>query len=219
MDPLIFAPLNRIRYNQRSRASRLGLTMNNNKKILIIFGSHKKNGNTAALIKRVCAGAKAKATAIEIVNAARLKFKITGCTSCRKCQQLKEYKCIINDGGSQVLLKMIAADVIVFATPLYFFAASAPIKMVIDRMFSLYKWDNETDEFETPLRGKTLALIASAYEDVGLAALAKPFKLTADYTEMKFKALLVPNAGVSGNLGSNVAVMKQAVRFGRGLAK
>jgi len=189
------------------------------KKILIISGSHKKHGNTAALIDWVCEGAKAKGGEIEIINASRLKPKVIGCTSCRKCQEIKEYKCIINDEISPVLKKMIAADVIVFATPLYFFAASAPIKTVIDRMFSLYKWDNDTDEFETPLRGKTLALIASAYEDVGLDTLAQPFKLTADYTGMKFKSLLVPNAGVSGNLKNNVIVMKKAISFGQSLLK
>ncbi|MCX5751776.1 MAG: flavodoxin family protein [Candidatus Saganbacteria bacterium] len=185
------------------------------KKILIISGSHKKDGNTATLINWFCEGAKAKGIKTEIIQAASLKSKILGCTSCRKCQKLKEYNCIINDEVSLVLKKMIKSDVIVFATPLYFFAASAPIKAIMDRMFSLYKWDNEADTFETPLRGKTLVLIASAYEDVGLDALEKPFKLTADYTGMKFKSLLVPNAGVSGTLKKNVKVKKQAIGFGK----
>jgi hypothetical protein len=84
-------------------------------------------------------------------------------------------------------------------------------------MFSLYKWDNDTDTFETPLRGKIFVLIASAYEDVGLDALEKPLKLTADYTGMKFKSLLVPNAGVSGNLRKNIRIRKQTIEFGKGL--
>jgi len=185
-----------------------------NRQIIIISGSYKKHGNTAALIDWVCQGAKARRTNIEIVNAAHLKSKVFGCTSCRKCQKLKEYKCGINDEISRALKMMLDADVIVFATPLYFFAASAPIKLIIDRMFSLYKWDNDTDLFETPLRGKIFVLIASAYEDVGLDALEKPFKLTADYTGMKFKSLLVPNAGVSGNLRKNIRIRKQAIEFG-----
>jgi len=53
---------------------------------------------------------------------------------------------------------------------------------------------------QTPLKGKVLVLLASAYEGVGLEDLEKPFKLTADYTNMPFKSLLVPNAGVSGEI-------------------
>ncbi|MFA6169692.1 MAG: flavodoxin family protein [Candidatus Margulisiibacteriota bacterium] len=183
------------------------------KKILIISGSYKRNGNTATLIDWFREGAKEA----EVVRAADLKPKIIGCSSCRKCQSLKEFKCVINDDVSQLLQKMIAADVIVFATPLYFFTASAPIVMILDRMFSLYHWDNDEDTFESPLKGKTLVLMASAYEDVGLDALEKPFKLTADYTKMKFKSLLVPNAGVSGTL-KRPKVRKQAVALGKSLS-
>jgi multimeric flavodoxin WrbA len=188
------------------------------KQIIIISGSYKKNGNTATLIDWVCAGAKRQGIKTEIVQAAYLKHRPVGCTSCRKCQKLKEYRCVLNDEISPVLTRMIGADVIVFATPLYFFAASAPLKAVIDRMFALYKWDNEADTFATPLRGKTLALIASAYEDTGLDALEKPFRLTANYTAMKFSSLLVPNAGESGDLKNNRKIRQQAMRYGRSLA-
>lgn len=183
------------------------------KKSLIISGSYKRNGNTATLIDWFREGAKEA----EVVRAADLKPKIIGCSSCRKCQSLKEFKCVINDDVSRVLQKMIEADVIVFATPLYFFMASAPITMIVDRMFSLYHWDNDDDTFESPLKGKTLVLLASAYEDVGLDVLAKPFKLTANYTGMKFKSLLVPNAGVSGTLKSP-KVRKEAVKLGKALS-
>ena len=66
---------------------------------------------------------------------------------------------------------MIGADIIVMATPLYFFSASAQIKGVFDRMFSLYKWDNDAGTMNTVLKGKTFCLIASAYEDSGLDVL------------------------------------------------
>src|SRR4030043_323479 len=95
---------------------------------------------------------------------------------------------------------MAEVDVIVFATPLYFFAASAQIKLIFDRMFSLYKWDNDAGTMQTPLKGKTLVVLASAFEDIGLDALEKPFALTAKYTGMKFESVLVANAGVSGEI-------------------
>lgn len=188
------------------------------KKILVISGSPKKNGNTAALVEWFAQGARSKGARVEIVHAAHLKYKAIGCTSCRLCQKQKEYECVIDDGASAVLKKMAGADVIVFATPLYFYSASAQLKVIIDRMFALFKWDNAVDTFTSPLKGKALALIASAYEDIGLKAVEKPFALTADYIGMKFKSLLVPNAGESGEIRKQAGVREKAMAFGRNAA-
>jgi len=188
------------------------------KHILILSGSPKKNGNTAALVEWVTEGAGSQGALVERVDAAFLRFKFPGCTSCRACQKNEAYECVIDDDVASVLKKMAAADVIVMATPLYFFAASAQLKIVMDRMFSLYKWDNAAGTMKTVLKGKTLALIASAYEDIGLDALEKPFRLTADYTGMPFLSLLVPNAGESGEIRKKDSVREKAVSFGRSLA-
>lgn len=189
------------------------------KKILVLNGSPSRSGNTASLVKWFAEGARSKGAAVEIVNTAFLKYKSTGCTSCRSCQRSEAYECAINDEAKPVLVRMGEADVIVMATPLYFFSASAQLKLIIDRMFSLYKWDNKADIFTSPLQGKALVLIASAYEDVGLDALAKPFKLIADYTGMKFRSLLIPNAGVSGDIGKKRGIRAKAVALGKTCVK
>jgi multimeric flavodoxin WrbA len=184
------------------------------KKILVISGSPVKGGNTAMLVGWFVKGARSKGAQVSVVNAASLKLRSNGCVSCRSCQRSGRYECVINDEARSVLKKMAAVDVIVMATPLYFFSASAQLKVIFDRMFSLYKWDNQAGTMETPLKGKTFVLIASAYEDVGLHALEKPFVLTADYTGMKFKSLLVPNAGVSGEVRKIRGIRKRTVAFG-----
>jgi multimeric flavodoxin WrbA len=191
---------------------------NSVQKILILSGSPKKNGNTAALVEWFTEGAVSKGAQAELIHTAFLQHKLSGCTSCRSCQKQKAYGCVIKDDVSPVLRKMIAADVIVMATPLYFFAASAQLKTIIDRMFSLYKWDNAAGTMKTVLNKKTLVLLASAYEDVGLDALEKPFRLTADYTGMKFRSLLVPNAGESGEIRKKSGIRKKAVAFGKKMA-
>jgi len=109
-----------------------------NKKILILSGSPKKDGNTATLVKWFAEGARSKGARVEIVRTAFLKYKSTGCTSCRACQRLDAYECVINDEAKPILAKMAKVDAIVMATPLYFFGASAQLKLVFDRMFSLY---------------------------------------------------------------------------------
>lgn len=184
-------------------------------KILILSGSPKKNGNTAKLVDWFAEGARSKGAEVEVVNTAFLKYKSTGCTSCRACQKSDKYECVIDDEAKPVLARMADADVIVMATPLYFFGPSAQLKLVFDRMFSLYKWDNAANTMKTPLKGKKLILIASAYEDVGLKELEAPFKITAEYTGMKFDSLLVPNAGESGDVIKIKGIREKAIAFGR----
>jgi multimeric flavodoxin WrbA len=188
------------------------------KKILILSGSPVKNGNTVQLVKWFCQGAKSKSAQIEVVNTAFLKYKVNGCISCRKCQKIKEYACVIGDEARPVLAKMALVDVIVMATPLYFYAASAQLKLVLDRMFSLYKWDNQAKIMVTPLKGKMLVLLASAFEDIGLDILEKSFAITADYSGMKFASLLVPNAGESGEIIKLDGVSEKAVALGKQVA-
>ena len=185
------------------------------KKILILMGSPKKNGNTATLSEWFAEGARAKGAKVETVYTAYLKYKSTGCTSCRACQRSKKYECVINDDARKVLIKMISADVIVMASPLYFYTVSAQLKLVMDRMFSLFKWDNTTNEFTTPLKGKTLVFLGTAYEDVGMDVFKAPFKITADYAGMKFKALLAANSGESGDIKKLKGMKEKAVAFGK----
>jgi len=184
------------------------------KKILIISGSPKKDGNTAQLVSWFCEGAVSKGAQIEVINAVFLKYKASGCTSCRKCQEIAKYECVINDEAMPVLAKMAFVDVVVMATPLYFYAPSAQLKLVMDRMFSLYKWDNKAETMTTPLKGKTFVLLASAFENIGLDTLEKSFAITADYSGMRFESLLVPDAGESGEIVKLAGIREKAVVLG-----
>jgi multimeric flavodoxin WrbA len=188
-------------------------------KIFIVSGSPKKDGNTETLIRWFSEGAMANGAKMDVVRAASLRLKAVGCSSCRSCQKKKEYACAVKDDASDVILKMAAADVVVMATPLYFYAMSAQLKVVMDRMFALYKWDNTTDTMESVMTGKTLVLLASAYEDVGLKQLEYPFKQTAEYTGMKFVSLLVANAGVSGEIRKLTKIRDKAIELGKKISK
>ena len=185
------------------------------KKILILNGSPKKGGNTEILAGWFAEGVRSAGAKVETVRVASLKYKVSGCTSCRTCQKTKEYVCVIKDDAQAILRKMAKADVIVFATPLYFYGPSAQLKVLIDRMFSLYKWDNTTDTFESPMRGKNMVLLLSAYEDIGLKNVEKMFRIIADYSEMKFVSLLVPDARESGDILKLKGAREKAISFGK----
>ncbi|MDD5116538.1 MAG: flavodoxin family protein [Candidatus Omnitrophica bacterium] len=186
-------------------------------KVLILNGSPKKNGNTAKLVAWFSEEARAKGASVRIIRAASLTFKANGCSSCRACQKSARYECVIDDDVKGVLKEMQKADVIVFATPLYFYGPSAQLKLIIDRMFSLYKWDNKTNTFTSPMRGKTMGLILSAYEDIGLKIVEDSFKLIADYSEMKFKSLLVPDARESGDVEDIKGIRGRVKEFAQSL--
>jgi multimeric flavodoxin WrbA len=186
--------------------------------ILIINGSPQKNGNTAKLVEWFSEGACSNGGQVEIVRAASLASKAHGCTSCRKCQKRKKYECVINDEVTAVLKKMAQADTVVFATPLYFYGPSAQLKMIIDRMFSLYKWNNAANTFESPMRGKSMVLLLSAYEDVGLDLVKESFKVIAGYSGRSFHSFLVSNAGESTQIDQLKGIRKKAVDFGKKLA-
>src|SRR5208283_2858565 len=188
------------------------------KNILVISGSPKKDGNTALLIEWFAQGARAAGAGVEIIRAADLKHKVVGCNSCRICQKKAAYRCVIKDEVSDCVARFAQVDVIVMASPLYFYGASSQLKAVMDRMFSLYKWDNEANTMETPLKGKTFVFLGSGYEDVGFDVFEKPFRLTAEYTKMNYASLVVKNAGVSGQIIKQPVVRQQAFELGGKIA-
>lgn len=189
-------------------------TENMAKNILVISGSPIKDGNTALLIEWFAQGARSVGSSVEIIRAVDLEYKEVGCTSCRVCQQIVEYRCVIEDEVSDCVARFLKADVIVMASPLYFYGASSQLKAVMDRMFSLYKWDNTTNTMETPLKGKIFVFLGSGYEDVGFDVFEKPFQLTAEYSGMTYASLVVKNAGVSGQIVKQYGVRKQAFELG-----
>jgi len=103
-------------------------------KVLGISGSPKRDGNTELLLKEFLRGARASGheTELIILN----KFKISPCTSCCSCQ--KNGQCIIDDDMQSMYNKLLEADYIVLASPIYFGGVSAQLKSFIDRCQTLW---------------------------------------------------------------------------------
>ena len=105
-----------------------------NKKVLIISSSPRKGGNSEILCDAFAEGAKESGNEVEKVRIADLK--IGYCTGCYACQ--KTGKCAIKDDAQGVIDKMMAADVIVLASPVYFYTICAQLKALIDRTVLVY---------------------------------------------------------------------------------
>ena len=189
------------------------------KRILILCGSPRPRGNTNMLASWVAQAAQAAGAKVETVDVAKLRFKANGCTACMGCQKSRKFRCVIPDEASNILAGIPKADVVVFATPTYFFGPTAQLKLLMDRMYSLWKFQG--DKMECALAPKTvLGLIATAGggKSEGIQIVEQTFKILAGFTGLKLRTLLVPDAPEDpGDLATNVALRRKAVAFGKRL--
>lgn len=122
------------------------------KKVLIISTSPRKGGNSDALAGEFARGAKEAGNEVEIVSLIGKKIEFCrGCLSCGKTQ-----RCVINDDATEIREKMLRADVIVWATPVYYYSCSGQMKTMIDRANPLYSSDYQF---------RDVYLLAAAAED------------------------------------------------------
>ena len=107
------------------------------KKVLVISTSIRGNSNSEKLAEAFADGAKAAGNEVELVS---LKDKtIAFCKGCLACQQTGH--CVIKDDANAITDKMLEADVVVWATPIYYYEMSGQMKTMIDRANSLFPKD------------------------------------------------------------------------------
>lgn len=106
------------------------------KKVLILSSSPRKGGNSDTLCDKFLEGAKSAGNEVEKIF---LKDKkINYCTGCGFCNTNDYTACSQKDDAAEILDKMVAADVIVLATPVYFYTMCAQMKTLIDRCCARY---------------------------------------------------------------------------------
>lgn len=122
------------------------------KKILIVSSSPRRGGNSDLLCDEFLRGATEAGNQVEKIF---LKDKrINYCTGCGVCS-MEGKPCPQKDDASQVIEKMVEADVIVMATPVYFYTMCGQMKTLIDRCCARY----------TAMSNKEFYLIVTAAED------------------------------------------------------
>ena len=132
------------------------------KKIIVISTSLRTGSNSDMLADKFIEGAKAAGHEVE-------KDSLTGkniqfCKGCLACQKLG--RCVINDDVNAIMAKVLVSDVVVWATPIYYYEMSGQMKTLIDRMNAMYSQDYKfrevymlttaaEDEPEVPKRAET----------------------------------------------------------------
>lgn len=162
------------------------------KNIVILNGSPRKKGNTSALVKSFTNGAEAAGNTV-------MEFfldgmNINGCKGCFGGHSSRECPCVQKDDMAKIYPKVREADVVVLATPLYYWNMSGQIRTAIDRLFALEEGDGNL------LRGhgKACALLMAA-EGHGFEDVLTYYEHLAEH--LKWKNLGSVLAGGNGDIG------------------
>lgn len=107
------------------------------KNVLIVAGGGRPRGNTAQLIDGFIRGAEEAGHSAEQVSL--LKTEVKGCLGCNACRYGKP--CVQKDGFNEMVPKIKGADLIVFASPLYFWTISSKLKAFIERFYCIAQED------------------------------------------------------------------------------
>lgn len=129
------------------------------KNVLILSGSPRKGGNSDILCDQFAQGAREAGHEVDKIRIA--ERRIGFCLGCEKCQQ-NGGVCVQKDDMAEILDKMVRADVIVLASPVYFYTIDAQMKALIDRTVPRY----------TEISGKRFYLIVTA-ADTSLARMER----------------------------------------------
>ena len=107
------------------------------KKVLIVSTSPRAHSNSEALANAFAEGARAAGHEAEVIS---LRGRtVNFCRGCFVCQE--KLRCVIRDDADEICQKALQADVLVFATPIYYYEMSGQLKTLLDRLNPLFPSD------------------------------------------------------------------------------
>ena len=122
------------------------------KKVIVISTSLRPGSNSHAMAEQFARGAEAAGHQVEVVSLRGKEIKF--CVGCLSCQ--KTGACVIKDDVPAIMEQVLEADVVCWATPIYYYEMSGQMKTLIDRMNAMYPKDYHF---------RDIYLLATATED------------------------------------------------------
>jgi multimeric flavodoxin WrbA len=184
-------------------------------KVLGIMGSPRIKGNTDLLLDEALRGAAERGAEVEKIVVDKLS--ITPCKEYYAC--LRDGKCVIRDDMDEIYGKILAADAIIVASPIFFYAVSAQTLAFISRCQALWARKYVLKDLDIPVK-------KGAFIGVGATRGAKLFdgpKLTVDYFFKAINAeytaeLLVRGVDKRGEIKDHPEALSGAFELGKRLA-
>jgi len=175
----------------------------------------RKRGNSDILTDHVLDGAKEAGATVEKIRLS--DYSIGPCTACDACRKSPDGTCVIDDDGNMLLSKIQTSDTIILASPVYFFAMSAQLKIFIDRFYAL-----GGDRYWSAFSGKRLGAIFT-YEDPdplvsGAANAAATCRDLARFLNLELTGIIHVSCGAEAEVLNNSKALENAQDLGRKLA-
>lgn len=134
------------------------------KKIVILNGSPRTNGNTKALIESFTKGAEASGN--EVIRFDLQKMNIHGCLGCSKGGKDPKSPCVQKDDMDKIYPAYKEADIIVLASPMYYWGISGQLKCAFDRLFAVAELN---PDYENPKKDCILLMAAEGNTESNFA--------------------------------------------------
>jgi multimeric flavodoxin WrbA len=188
-------------------------------RITAVYGSPRRRGNTATLLKHAVVGARSAGARVKEISL-RDK-KITPCLEIYGCKDSGQ--CVIRDDFGGVRDTLLASDGIMIASPIFFYAVSAHTKILMDRCQSLWVKKNWVEPDGEPLpdvRKKTLFISVGA--TTGKQLFKGPLLTMRYFLDVLdadlWESLLVRGVDLEGEIYHHPEHLETAYRLGRELA-
>ena len=169
-------------------------------KIAVFNGSPRKE-NTFALVEAFREGAESAGHEVEVYHVGQMK--IAGCLGCEYCHTKGEGSCIQKDDLEKILPAYREADMIVFASPVYYFTMTAQMEAAIQRVYCIGK----------PLKAKKAALLLSSASDGVYDAAVAQFKAYMSYAGIEAAGVITAH----GEENKSEAKISEVKEFAKSL--
>jgi multimeric flavodoxin WrbA len=185
-------------------------------KVLGIYGSPRKGGNTDLILDRILEGSRAAGAEVNSIYVRRLK--LDGCLECGSCEDTGE--CVIKDDMQSVYPLFQEADIIFLASPNFFYNVTGQVKLLIDRsqaMWSKRLLEKTPEQRRTYDGGKGYLICIGATKGknlfVGVELTAKYF---FDALDMSYEGgLLIDRVEAKGEILKHPDAMDRAFELGK----
>lgn len=186
-------------------------------KILTLQGGARKKGNTATVFGWV--ESELLSMGHEVKSISLQDKEIKGCLACGKCKESPEsVSCIQKDDAIGILDEIVAADLVIFTSPLYFWGLAGPLKSLIDRTYSLYI-DYHKPTHASLVEGQRQALLVTGggpYDNNAEPVFTAFNRLQAPHKAVKAGELFIGSCTTPDKL--DASVQEQAIQFARKIA-
>ncbi len=183
------------------------------KKVVIVMGSPRKNGNSITLAQRVAKGAEAVGAEVESFYIHEMDIK--PCDDCDICLEDSSKDCIIDDDMQNLYPKLRQADALVIASPIYFATVSAQTKLFLDRCHA------GGESQGSALKGKRIGIVLT-YGDSdpfnsGAVNAMRTFQDIFAYIGSPIIGMVYGSASKAGEIKANRDLMGKAYKMGEQL--